>query len=80
MINAHVHGEICTLTGVSRENTLGIHDIMHTGHYEKSLLRNNDLLSSLHKMKIISLNCIVQLCRLSIAERLFIICVCMENL
>ena len=38
-------------------------------------VRNNDLLSSLHKMKIISLNWIVQLCRLSIAERLFIICV-----
>ena len=56
MVNARVR--------VLRENALCAHDIMYAGHYERSLLRDNDSRCYLRKMEIISSDWIVLLRRL----------------
>ena len=52
------------LFGVLRENTLYAYDITCVGHYEKSLLRDNDSCCYLCRMKIISSDWIALLRRL----------------
>ena len=54
------------LFGVLRENALCAHDITYAGHYERSLLRDNDSRCYLRKMKIISSDWIALLRRLLI--------------
>ena len=51
---------------VLRENALCAHDITYVGHYEKSLLRDDDSCNYLRKMKIISSDWIALLRRLLI--------------
>ena len=53
--------------GGLRENALFSHDITNAGHYEKSLLRDNDCRCYLRKMKIISSDWIALLRRLLIS-------------
>ena len=43
-----------SLFSILRQNALCAHDITYAGHYEKSLLRDNDSCCYLHKMKISS--------------------------
>ena len=56
------------LFGILRENALCAHDITYAGHYEKSLLRDNDSRYYLRKMKIISSDWIALLHRLLIND------------
>ena len=53
-INARVRGEICELVWRFKVNALCVPDTTCTGHYEKSLLRDNDPQCRSRKMKIIS--------------------------
>ena len=64
VINLRVRGVVRTLVWRFRENTLHAHDITYAGHYEKSLLRDNDSRCYLRKIKIISSDWIVLLRRL----------------
>ena len=69
VINARVLVWYLRLFCVLRENALCAHDITYAGHYEKSLLRDNDSCCYLCEMKIISSDWIALLGRLLISIR-----------
>ena len=73
MINAHVRGAVRALVWHLRENALCAYDITYAGHYEKSLLHDNDSHCYLRKIKIISSDWIALLRRLLMQVKFLIL-------